>query len=587
MSETPEQQIVSLIAEIDAQKAEIDARKAEIAARKAEIAARKAEIGVLESKLEVLRASPVQADSNHSPLNTDSDAFSKFAAFAVENLSDGTFLISKDGRLRYVNDAACRMLGYKREELLGMNMLQINPRLTEDIWHAVWEITSRNNQQSIETEHMTKEGRMIPVEVLANHLEFDGVEYSCAFARDITHRRALERRIRQSEKMEAVGQLAGGIAHDFNNQLAGIIGYADILVDDLADKPELARFAEAILTFATRSAELTAQLLAFSRQGKYLSTPVNLHQIIEEAVMMLKRSIDKRIVIKTQFQASGAITLGDPSQLENAVLNLALNARDAMPVGGELVFSTAVCTLDDDFCRKSPFQVTSGGRYVRVCVTDTGVGMDTSTQDRIFEPFFTTKDKGKGTGLGLAAVYGTVKTHKGAVTVHSEPGKGCEMALYFPLLETPEGKVQTSPSSGSITEINADVLLVEDEDAVRTMAVEMLSRLGLRVRTAQNGREAVALYRESFEDIDIVLLDLVMPEMSGRDTLTELLKINPEVITVIASGYSLEGEVAELLEKGARGFVQKPFRITELAAALSEALHLNDKTGGTGEDRGE
>jgi PAS domain S-box-containing protein len=538
----------------------------------AEIAALKATIQELKTSEAMVSPPALQPAA---ALSADSEKFLKFASFAVENLSDGTFLISKEGRVVYVNDSACRSLGYTKEEMIGMSMLEINPGLTQEIWDTIWEVTAKEKKQSIETEHKTKDGQVVPVEVLANYLEFDGREYSCAFARDITERRNLERRIRQSEKMEAVGQLAGGIAHDFNNQLAGIIGYTDILSRELTDRPDLARFTQAVLTSATRSAELTAQLLAFSRQGKYLSTPVNLHQIIEEVVLMLKRSIDKRIVIKTAFRADNPMTTGDPSQLENAVLNLAINARDAMPEGGELIFSTVLRTLDEDFCKKSPFHVTSGGRYICITVADTGIGMDRSVQDRMFEPFFTTKEKGKGTGLGLAAVYGTVKTHKGAVAVHSEFGRGTEMMLYFPLLETREetGRLSLPPSPS--THIEANVLLVEDEDSVRAMAEEMLIRLGCKVRTAKNGKEAVAVYGESFLDIDLVVLDLVMPEMSGGDTLFELQKINPSVTAVIASGYSLDNEVSCLLRKGAKGFIPKPFRLDALAATISEALHQN------------
>jgi two-component system, cell cycle sensor histidine kinase and response regulator CckA len=316
-----------------------------------------------------------------------------FTRFAVENLSDGAFLISQEGRLVYVNEAACRSLGYTREEMIGMSMLQINPELTQGIWDAVWQITVRDKKQTIETQHRTKDGRVFPVEVLANYLEYEGAGYSCAFARDITERRLMERRIRQAEKMEAIGQLAGGIAHDFNNQLSGIVGYADILLEELKHKPQLASLAEAILGTAKRASALTSQLLAFSRQGKYLSTPVDLHQIIDEVVHMLRRSIDKRIRITTRYEAKHAITIGDPTQLQNAVLNLAINARDAMPDGGDLTFSTSIVTLDASYIAVSPHQLVPG-QYVQVSVADTGTGMDAQTQERLFEPFFTTSSPG-------------------------------------------------------------------------------------------------------------------------------------------------------------------------------------------------
>ena len=492
-----------------------------------------------------------------------------FAPFAVENLSDGAFLITKYGRVVYVNEAAARGLGYTREEMIGMSILQINPDITQETWDAIWLVTVRDKKQYIETNHRTKDGRIVPVEVLANYIEFDGVEYSCAFARDITERRQMEGRIRQAEKMEAIGQLAGGIAHDFNNQLAGIVGYADILLEELKQRPGLERLAEGILVAAKRSASLTSQLLAFSRQGKYLSTPVDLHQIIDEVVHMLRRSIDKRIRITTRYEAESAVTIGDPTQLQNAVLNLAINARDAMPQGGDLVFSTAVVTLDEAYCANSPYQPIPG-RYVQVSVADTGVGMDAQTQARLFEPFFTTKEKGKGTGMGLAAVYGKLKGHRGAIDVRSEFGQGTEMRLSLPLASQTAAAEDHAGAKADRISLHARVLLVEDEDTISMMVSEILQRLGCSVRIAKNGAEALAIYRRWFREVDVVLLDLVMPAMGGRDTFIGLREINPDVRAIIASGYSLDGEVQGILDEGAKGFLQKPFRISELAKKIAE-----------------
>jgi signal transduction histidine kinase len=449
--------------------------------------------------------------------------------------------------------------------------LQINPDITPESWAVAWAAAARDRRQTFETQHRTKDGRLIPVEVVASHLEVDGVAYSCSFARDITERRQMERRVRQAEKMEAIGQLAGGIAHDFNNQLAGIVGYADILLEELAHRPHLLRLAEGILTSAKRASSLTSQLLAFSRQGKYLSTPVDLHPIIDEVVDMLGRSIDKRIRISTKYDAERAVTVGDPTQLQNAVLNLALNARDAMPEGGELTFATALVTLDEAECAKSPQRLVPG-RYVLVRVIDTGTGMDAQTQDRLFEPFFTTKEKGKGTGLGLAAVYGTLKNHKGAIHVASEVGRGTEMRLYLPLAAPSTTVDESIPDRRSQVSVPARVLLVEDEETVSAIVSEMLERLGCQVRIARNGPEAIKSYRQCLHEIDVVLLDLVMPEMSGKDTFVRLRAIHPSVKVIIASGHSLDGEVQSILDMGARGFLQKPFRSAELASKIAEVM---------------
>jgi PAS domain S-box-containing protein len=504
------------------------------------------------------------------------DRLGEFARLAVENLSDGTYLISKDARIVYVNEAACQRLGYTRDEMVGMSMLTINPRLTLELWTSVWEVTSRAKKRVIQSEHRTKDGHLVPVEVLANHIEVDGEEYSCAFTRDITDRLEMEKRLRQSEKMEAIGQLAGGIAHDFNNQLSGIVGGADILRQELRGQPRLAGLAQAILSAAKRSADLTQKLLAFARQGKYLAAPVDLHQIIEEVAQLLSRSIDKRIRIVTALEADPAFALGDPSQIENAILNLALNARDAMPVGGTLTFSTKIVDLDEAWCARSQFPV-EPGRYVRVKVADTGVGISEEMQAHIFEPFFTTKEQGKGTGMGLAAVYGTVTNHDGAIEVVSRMGEGTEMKLYLPLATAPEpapASVGALPSAG---DFDASVLLVEDEDVVREVASEMLERLGCRVTTARDGKEAVALFGHCPNDFDVVVLDVVMPELSGRDTFAQLRALNPTIAAILASGYSLDGEVQGILDLGAAAFIQKPFRMAELEKVLSDVLGARPK----------
>jgi PAS domain S-box-containing protein len=494
-----------------------------------------------------------------------------FAFFAVENHSDAIYLISKDGRIAYVNTAACRMLGYRKSEMIGMSILKVDPTLTKEIWDAVWLITERDKQQTIESEHITKDGHFIPVEIVANHLAFDGMQYSCSFTRDISERLRLEKRLRHSEKMEAIGQLAGGVAHDFNNQLAGIVGYADILREELAGNPELARLAEAILAAAKRSASLTEQLLAFSRQGKYLSTPVDLNKVIEEIEHMLKRSIDKRIAVKTSLSPETAVTIGDPSQIQNAVLNLAINARDAMPDGGDMMLSTRVVSLDETYCANSLYPLIPGP-YIEVIVADTGTGMDAQIESRMFDPFFTTKETGRGTGMGLAAVYGTVKNHKGAIEVHTALNRGTQILLYFSRATALERAVSGISVSLQAPEVTARVLLVEDEETLRDMTVRMLTRLGCRTVTAKDGKEAVAIYRELHQNIDVVILDLVMPEMSGRETFFQLRDINPQVVVLLASGYSFDGEVQALMNEGAKGFLQKPYRTAELARKISEIL---------------
>jgi|WetSurMetagenome_2_1015567.scaffolds.fasta_scaffold113379_1 two-component system, cell cycle sensor histidine kinase and response regulator CckA len=509
-------------------------------------------------------------------LNSRQKYLSEFAAFAVENMSDSLFLIAKDARIVYVNRAACELLGYTEEELLGLTILDIHPNTTMEEWYAAWDATLHGKPPAIEVEHRAKDGRIIPVELIANFIEIGGELYSCSFTREITKRREMEARIRQSEKMEALGQLAGGIAHDFNNQLAGMLGYADLLRLELTDRTEAIRYVESIVTGIERSSGLIAQLLAFARQGKYLSVPVDLHTLIDETVRMLDRSINKNIRIVTRFQSSRAVTIGDPSQIENMLLNLAINARDAMPSGGELAFSTCTVDLDEAYCAGSTFGI-SPGTYIRVDVTDTGTGMPAGVQARLFEPFFTTKEKGKGTGMGLASVYGTIKMHKGAIEVRSQVGFGTTVTIYLPHSKNPVAvKKSVAPKRIALT-VSARVLLVDDEPLVQQASKKLLEYLGCSVVTASNGTEALAFFSGNHRDIDLVILDLVLPKISGKETFLKMRSIDPELKVIIASGYSIEGEVQEMLELGVRGFLQKPFSLNELAQIVSETVTIADK----------
>ncbi len=494
-----------------------------------------------------------------------------FAPFAVENLADATYLITKNARFVYVNSAACQMLGYSEAEMLGMSVFDIHPGLTPESWYTVWEATRKVQHKAFETEHRHKDGHIVPIELLANTVVVDGVEYSCTFTRDISERRRLEARMRQAEKLEAIGQLAGGVAHDFNNQLAGIMGCADLLRARLTDDPDLVELTDSILTAVRRSASLTQQLLAFARQGKCQSIAVDLCQTVDEVVKLLKRSVDKRIVLRTFRTAERCATAGDPNQLQNAVLNLAINSRDAMAEGGELSISTGTVEMGLDDPLVNTWEI-EPGPYITVTVADTGTGMSPEVEQRMFDPFFTTKALGRGTGMGLAAVYGTVKNHHGAIRVRTAPGQGTAITLYLPSLAEAVPPSRPAEVSQLLPEIGARVLLVEDEPFVRDATARMLKRLGCTVTVALTGVEAIQLYSEGPEQIDVVLLDLMMPEMNGRDIFTALFRINPALVAILISGYGLGGEVRAILEAGAKGFLQKPYSVAELARKLAESL---------------
>ncbi|MBN2713557.1 MAG: PAS domain-containing protein [Planctomycetes bacterium] len=391
----------------------------------------------------------------------------------------------------------------------------------------------------------------------------------CGTQMDITEQRRLEERIRQSEKMDAIGQLAGGIAHDFNNQLAGIMGYTDLLRSRLDDE-HLKPYVEKTLLAARRAGDLAKKLLTFSRQGHFEARPIDVHVIVREVTDILQHSIDKRIVIRQDLEADPATLVGDPGQIQNAILNLAINASDAMPNGGELIFATALTNLDRAYCDTIPYEI-NPGQYVNITITDNGCGIPKDQQKRIFEPFFTTKEVGKGTGMGLAAVYGTVKRHGGAINVYSEVGHGTTFRLYFPAQD--QTTIQAEPKANTISVSGeATVLVVEDEELLRDMAAEMLSSFGYTVSVADNGESALHYYRDRWHEIDLVILDMIMPKMNGSETYRAMKKINPGVKVLLASGYSINGTAKELLDEGVQGFIQKPFHAAELSAKAAAAL---------------
>ncbi|MDF7826830.1 ABC transporter substrate binding protein [Pontiellaceae bacterium B12227] len=394
---------------------------------------------------------------------------------------------------------------------------------------------------------------------------------------DIQKRRQAERalleseeQLRQAEKMSALGQLAGGIAHDFNNQLAGVVGYADLLILDLEDQ-ELISFAEGIKKSALRSAELTAQLLAFSRRGKYLAVPLDVHVVLNEVVSILERSIDKRIKLKLLLKAGYPIIKGDPTQLQNALFNVALNARDAMPDGGEILLETRAVELDQSFCDKHGFGISSG-QYINISIADTGCGMDRETQQHIFEPFFTTKAVGKGTGMGLASVYGTVKNHQGAIRVCSEPERGTTIQIYLPVADDVLNLSANNESSEEPVRGSGHILLVDDEAVVRDMESGILRSLGYTVTVCSNGRDAVEYYRKSWKEVDLVLLDMVMSDLNGKETFVALRAINSDVRVILSSGYSINGDAQKILNEGVKAFLGKPYGRTELSAVVARVL---------------
>ena len=493
------------------------------------------------------------------------------------------YVFDADKNFTDSNAAGVSLLGYSKEELLTMSIPDVDAD-TQAVLPAHEQLLSGELLTLYEHQLRRRDGEIVTVLNNSKPLTDSRGKVTGMLSTlvDITERKRLEGNLCQTEKMESIGQLAGGVAHDFNNQLSGIMNYADLLLRKTDDE-ELHRYTEAIIRACTRGKDLTGQLLAFSRKGKYQVVPVNIHETISEVISILAHTIDRRVSIRQLLEANPPTTTGDPTQLQNALLNLGLNARDAMPVGGELVFATDTVTLDEEHCRKSSFKLVPG-EYLRIRVTDSGTGMDDETRSKIFEPFFTTKEQDKGTGMGLASAFGAVANHHGAIEVDSEVGKGTIMTVYLPLSQqeaqeavgagTREQEAQEAVGAGTREQApgTARILMVDDEKIVREGTALLLRDEGCKVVTAENGVEAVEYYRKSWQHIDLVILDMNMPVMNGRDAFVAMREINPDIKAVLATGYSLGNDVQEILDMGGLFHIQKPFHIHDIILQIEEVL---------------
>jgi PAS domain S-box-containing protein len=381
-------------------------------------------------------------------------------------------------------------------------------------------------------------------------------------------RHHLEEQLRQADKMKAIGQLAGGIAHDFNNQLMAIMGSAELI--RVSPKEDTTENIDLILTASRRAADLTGKLLAFARKGRYQSVSVDMHKIIAEVVALLDRTIDKRIRIVLKLGALQAMVDGDPTQLQNTLLNIAINARDAMPDGGEITFSTAMETPDHACCWNHPHDLRPVP-HILIGIADTGTGMDEETKKHVFEPFFTTKPTGAGTGMGLPAVYGTIRNHQGSVTFTSALGHGTEFRIWLPLSKTCES-AESEKKADAVVKGTAHVLVAEDEAGVRRILKAILTSMGYRVTICNDGQDAVDFYKTSWHDVDLVILDMMMPRMDGSDAFLAMQAVNPSLRAILCSGYSMSGKVQKILDAGVKRFIQKPFHMSDLSRTITEVL---------------
>jgi two-component system cell cycle sensor histidine kinase/response regulator CckA len=475
------------------------------------------------------------------------------------------------GTLRFlaVNEAAVRRYGYSREEFLGMSLLDIRPEEEGDRLRDVLAQYRGGTARATGLRHRSQDGRLIDVEVTFDDIDFAGRPARLALVEDVTERRRLEAQLRQAQKMEAVGQLAGGIAHDFNNLLTAIIGYATLLDRALPADTDVREDVHEIIGAARRAGNLTHQLLAFSRKQVLRPTVLDVNAVVRDMERILQRVIGEHISLHTKLDPELACVLADASQLEQVIMNLAVNSRDAMPAGGRITIETANVPLDTELALAHP--EAEQGIHALLAVSDTGQGMTPDVKAHLFEPFFTTKEVGKGTGLGLATVYGIVRQSGGFIAVDSEPGRGTRFRLYFPSAE-PEAPEVAHASPEPAAAGSGTVLLVEDEPGVRHLARDVLSRYGYRVIEAADGAEALRLAEGHAEPIDLLLTDVVMPGMSGAELAARFRALHPGVPVLYASGYADEAVVSHGVRHEGMPFLQKPFEPDDLVRRVREVL---------------
>jgi PAS domain S-box-containing protein len=496
----------------------------------------------------------------------------------VNSIADGVITTDNEGRITHVNSAMENLTGFYLSESVGRNVQEVIrfvDRITKkDIdYHPVKDVIDGKSSVLTQEKYLlkSKSGQTIPVSDNTTVIKSEDLSIigTVGIYRDMSEYESMCAQLTHIHKMEAIGQLAGGVAHDLNNMLGGVIGAADVLMEGASLTDDQREIIDLILKSSYRAADLTKNLLAFSRKGKILSTPIVIQDIVNATISIAEHTIDRQIVIEREMPSEPFEVIGDPGQLQNTFLNLMINARDAISGSGRIRISLQKVYLDDGFCSANNLSLTPGD-YISIATSDNGSGIPEEIQDRIFEPFFTTKQDGKGTGLGLSAVYGTVLSHHGAITVKSSTGRGSLFTIYLPLYSGPkkyslynfsDAEEYTFAESGKI-------LVIEDDDILRTTAGLMIQDMGFSVVSASNGIEGVELFRKQKDEIEMVLLDMVMPEMNGLAVFEKIKEIDPTAKIIMTSGFSQEGRIP----KDADGFLPKPYRKNQLTDIIKRVL---------------
>ena len=498
----------------------------------------------------------------------------------VEGLEEGYFEIDLERNLTFFNDPLCKILGYSQDDLSGKNTRAFTSPATIRKMEEIYARVQKTAEPIRVTDYdaIGKTGDSIALELTASlrrnsrgaPIGFRGV------LRDVSERKAaeaqnrkLEIQVRQAQKMESIGTLAGGIAHDFNNILMGIQGNASLMV--LKTDPGHPNYEKIknIETYVENGTELTRQLLGFARRGKYHAIATDVNDVIDKSASMFGRT-KKEIRMQMDLVPDIWTAEVDRGQIEQALLNLYVNAWQAMPRGGDLYLKTENVILDAEFVNNKPYKVEAGD-YIKITVTDTGIGIDKETQERIFEPFFTTKEMGRGTGLGLASVYGVIKNHGGYINVYSEIDQGTTFSIYLPASRKKIQK-EIEKAVPTVAMGTGTILLIDDEEMIIKVGQELLQELGYEVLSARSGPEAIELYQKNADKIDLVIMDMIMPGMGGGETFDRLKGINCDIKVLLSSGYSINGQASKILERGCDGFIQKPFNLIQLSDKIREII---------------
>jgi PAS domain S-box-containing protein len=490
-------------------------------------------------------------------------------------VSDFIYTHDLKGHFLTVNRGAAQTLGYACEDLIGQSISNFMlPEYRQSFYDDYLQEIRKQGFFNGVTAYVAKDGSKHYIEYRSILVRQKGEKsYVSGTGRDITERilsrrevNKLEQQLQQAQKMEAIGTLAGGIAHDFNNLLMGILGNTSLMLLDVDDNDPKYERLKTIEEHVRLGADLTKQLVGFARGGKYEARPTDINELIKRSSGMFGRT-KKEITIHTKYQKNIWTVKVDQGQIEHVLFNLYVNAWQAMTGPGHLYLETENIMLDENYGK---LYTVKPGRYVKISITDTGVGMDKETQQRIFEPFFTTKEMGRGTGLGLASVYGIIKNHEGYINVYSEKNEGTTFKIYLPVSE--KGVLGEKNLPEMIVKGTETLLLVDDEDIIINVGKEMLKALGYEVLVARGGKEAIEIYTNNRDKVSMVILDMIMPDMGGGDTYDRLKEITPDIKVLLSSGYSINEKANEILERGCNGFIQKPFDLRDLSGKIRGIL---------------